>query len=120
MFILTLVAFLVILGLLVFVHELGHFVVAKLSGVAVEEFAFGFPPRLFGFKLKRTRGLKEVVTQEEIKVKIEDVKSAVAEKITETITGEADMSEKVRSKWHWKFAWGHRAVSNTRGRFGKC
>ena len=39
MFWLTLLAFLVVLGLLVFVHEFGHFIVAKLSGVKVEEFA---------------------------------------------------------------------------------
>lgn len=42
--------FIIILGLLVFVHELGHFIVARMSGVAVEEFGFGFPPRIFGKK----------------------------------------------------------------------
>ena len=41
-----LVSFIAILGLLIFVHELGHFVTAKLSGVRVEEFGFGLPPRL--------------------------------------------------------------------------
>jgi regulator of sigma E protease len=35
----------VILSILVFVHELGHFVVAKRAGITVEEFAIGFPPR---------------------------------------------------------------------------
>jgi regulator of sigma E protease len=40
-----LIAFIVILSILVFVHELGHFVVAKRSGITVEEFAIGFPPR---------------------------------------------------------------------------
>jgi regulator of sigma E protease len=43
----TLVAFVIILGVLVFVHELGHFIVAKRSGIQVDEFAFGYPPRLF-------------------------------------------------------------------------
>ena len=43
---LTLVAFVVIFSSVVFVHELGHFVVAKLAGVRVEEFGFGYPPRL--------------------------------------------------------------------------
>ncbi|MGH2470639.1 MAG: RIP metalloprotease RseP, partial [Chloroflexota bacterium] len=43
-----------ILLLLVFVHELGHFAVAKLSGVTVKEFGFGYPPRLFGFTYKGT------------------------------------------------------------------
>jgi len=41
----TIIAFLLILSLLVFVHELGHFIVAKRSGITVEEFAVGFPPR---------------------------------------------------------------------------
>jgi len=39
-----------VLGLLVFVHELGHFVTARLNGIRVEEFGFGFPPRLIGIK----------------------------------------------------------------------
>lgn len=50
----TLIAFVVILGLLVFVHELGHFVAAKKAGVRVDEFGFGFPPRLFGIKRGET------------------------------------------------------------------
>src|SRR5579859_7345732 len=43
-----------ILLLLVFVHELGHFVTAKLSGITVKEFGFGYPPRLFGVTYKGT------------------------------------------------------------------
>ena len=43
----TLLVFLAVLGVMVFVHELGHFLVAKRSGVRVEEFAFGFRPRLW-------------------------------------------------------------------------
>ena len=42
----TVVSFLLVLGLLVFVHELGHFSVAKWAGIKVEEFGFGFPPRM--------------------------------------------------------------------------
>ncbi len=47
---LTVIIFIIILGVLVFVHELGHFLVAKKNGVKVEEFGFGFPPRIFGIK----------------------------------------------------------------------
>ncbi|MBW3537965.1 site-2 protease family protein [Candidatus Parcubacteria bacterium] len=43
-----------VIGLLVFVHELGHFVMARRNGVAVEEFGFGFPPRLFGRRIGPT------------------------------------------------------------------
>lgn len=46
----TLIIFVVLLGALVFVHELGHFLTAKRSGARVEEFGFGFPPRLFGIR----------------------------------------------------------------------
>ncbi len=41
--------FVVVLGALVFVHELGHFIVARRNGMKVDEFGFGFPPRLVGF-----------------------------------------------------------------------
>lgn len=47
---LTIVTFIIVLGVLVFVHELGHFLVAKKSGMLVEEFGFGFPPRLAGIQ----------------------------------------------------------------------
>lgn len=41
--------FIIVLGALIFVHELGHFLMARRSGMKVEEFGFGFPPRLGGF-----------------------------------------------------------------------
>lgn len=40
----------ILFGLLVVVHELGHFIAARRAGVAVEEFGIGFPPRLASFK----------------------------------------------------------------------
>ena len=43
-----------VLGLLVFIHELGHFTVAKLSGVKVLEFSLGMGPRIFGISGKET------------------------------------------------------------------
>src|ERR687883_1096667 len=44
--------FIPILSVMMFVHELGHFVTARLSGVTVLEFGFGLPPRMVGFKRK--------------------------------------------------------------------
>ncbi|MFA7243986.1 MAG: site-2 protease family protein [Patescibacteria group bacterium] len=52
--ILTIVTFIIILALLVLSHEFGHFIAAKKAGVKVEEFAFGFPPRLFSIKKGET------------------------------------------------------------------
>jgi regulator of sigma E protease len=44
-------AFIVVLGVLIFFHELGHFLVARLFGVGVEKFSLGFGPRLVGRKV---------------------------------------------------------------------
>ncbi|HET7636112.1 MAG TPA: M50 family metallopeptidase [Candidatus Limnocylindria bacterium] len=51
----TIVAFLAVLVILVLVHELGHFVVAKLAGITVQEFGVGFPPRLASVTWRGTR-----------------------------------------------------------------
>lgn len=51
---LTALVFIIILSILVFVHEFGHFIVAKRSGIRVEEFGFGLPPRLWGKKKGET------------------------------------------------------------------
>lgn len=50
----TIVAFIVIFSLLILIHEAGHFFAAKKSGVKVEEFGMGLPPRLWGFKKGET------------------------------------------------------------------
>lgn len=42
----TIILVVVILSFLVLVHELGHFIIAKRSGMAIEEFGFGYPPRV--------------------------------------------------------------------------
>jgi regulator of sigma E protease len=42
----TIVSFILVLGLLIFFHELGHYWVARRNGIVVEEFAMGYPPRL--------------------------------------------------------------------------
>ncbi len=52
--ILNILIFLIILALLVLVHELGHFLVAKKNGVRVDEFGLGFPPRIYGKKFGET------------------------------------------------------------------
>src|ERR1700691_5155754 len=49
-FLVSAAALIVLVGVMVVVHELGHFTAAMLCGVRVEAFSFGFGPRLFGFK----------------------------------------------------------------------
>lgn len=45
-----------VFGLLVLVHEFGHFITAKWAGIRVEEFGLGFPPRMVGFRKRPGRG----------------------------------------------------------------
>jgi len=51
---LTVITFFIILSVLVLVHELGHFLLAKRAGIKVEEFGFGYPPRIFSKKIGET------------------------------------------------------------------
>jgi len=53
--VITIVAFLAILIVLILAHECGHFFSARATGVRVEEFGIGFPPRLFSIKRGQTR-----------------------------------------------------------------
>ncbi len=50
----TLLATVFVLGVLVFIHELGHFLTAKIFKIRVERFSMGYPPRLFGKKMGET------------------------------------------------------------------
>jgi regulator of sigma E protease len=53
----SVVSAIVVLGVLIFVHELGHFIFAKLFGVGVEKFSLGFGPKLVGFRRGETEYL---------------------------------------------------------------
>ncbi len=50
----TVLAFAIVLGIIVLVHEFGHYIAARLMGVRVETFSFGFGKRLFGKKIGET------------------------------------------------------------------
>ncbi len=53
----TIIYAIIALGVLIFVHEMGHFIVAKLSNVKVEKFSLGFGPKLFGRRIGETEYL---------------------------------------------------------------
>ncbi len=53
-FIIQALATIIVFGLVIFIHEFGHFAVAKLSGIKVNEFSLGMGPRVFGFKKGET------------------------------------------------------------------
>ncbi|HSA58225.1 MAG TPA: RIP metalloprotease RseP [bacterium] len=50
----TILYFILTLGVLVFIHEFGHFLAAKKQGIGVEKFSLGFGPKLFGFRRGET------------------------------------------------------------------
>ncbi|MCK4462414.1 MAG: site-2 protease family protein, partial [candidate division Zixibacteria bacterium] len=50
----TIAAFIFVLGILIFIHELGHFLVAKKAGIRVDKFSLGFPPNIFSRKIGET------------------------------------------------------------------
>ncbi|MFA4891100.1 MAG: RIP metalloprotease RseP [Candidatus Gracilibacteria bacterium] len=50
----TVILFIIVFSILVLAHELGHFIAAKRSGIKVEEFGIGFPPRIWGRKKGET------------------------------------------------------------------
>lgn len=52
--IITIIAFIIVFGILVFVHEFGHFIVAKKSGIMVREFSIGMGPKLFYYRHNST------------------------------------------------------------------
>ena len=54
---LSLLSAIVVLGILIFVHELGHFIFAKLFKVGVEKFSLGFGPKIYGKKIGETEYL---------------------------------------------------------------
>jgi len=57
----TVIIFFLLLGVLIFVHELGHFLTAIRSGIRAEEFGFGFPPRMLGIAKERESGKWRIV-----------------------------------------------------------
>ena len=50
----SILLFIIILAVLILAHEFGHFIVAKKSGIRVDEFGIGFPPKLYGKKFGET------------------------------------------------------------------
>ncbi len=64
---LTIIVFILVLSVLVFAHELGHFLTARRFGVRAEEFGFGFPPRAFGLYKKADGQWQSVWGAREVK-----------------------------------------------------
>lgn len=91
----TIIIFLIVLGVLILSHEFGHFLAAKRVGARVDEFGLGFPPRLIGIRRGETLySLNLIPFGGFVKIYGED-----AEEIETGITATAGQTLTAKSKW---------------------
>lgn len=105
---LTALVFIVALGILIFVHELGHFLVARRNGIKVEEFGFGFPPRVFGFQILKGNKIKKISTKENIELKVTKYETKDSKIIKEVITDKIQETDRITPVKKIRFIWGKR------------
>jgi len=116
---LTIIVFIAVLAVLVLTHEVGHFIAARRCGMAVEEFGFGFPPRIFGVQIWRKNKLEKISEREEIKVEITERPMADgSEVIEEKITDEKKEIDIVVPERRWRFVFGNRDLTPEDGSYG--
>lgn len=97
----TIVVFTVVLSLMVFVHELGHFAMARKFKVRVDEFGLGLPPRIFGLRRNKEKRREKILKKEEIAVNISETDFAVKETVTDRIQEADQIIETEKREWVW-------------------
>jgi regulator of sigma E protease len=116
---LTIVTFIIVLSVLVFVHELGHFFVARKFSVKAEEFGLGFPPRIFGLQVWRERRLKKIAESENIEMELKATPLADgSEIIKETIIDEKREIDEVCWVRKFRFIRGSREIGQDEQKYG--
>jgi len=104
---LTIIVFILILGVLIFVHELGHFLTARRNGIRASEFGFGFPPRIVGFQFMSGKKHEEKLEVESIQMEKTDIKLSDNEEIIkETITEKIHRVPEIVPVKKWRLIWG--------------
>ncbi|MEI6288102.1 MAG: RIP metalloprotease RseP [bacterium] len=100
--IITLLIFIFILSLLVFVHEAGHFFTAKRFGIKVEEFGFGLPPRIFGGRFLSGQKVEtismSIAGETEINMNSGEI----------TGTSQVQVAGKTETRKKWLWVWGNK------------
>ena len=104
---LVVIIFVLILGILVFVHELGHFLMARKSGIQVQEFGFGLPPRIAGIQFVSGEKWEKISRQTILETKISDTQEeGQPEIIREVVTEKTKEIDRVKLVKKWRFIWG--------------
>jgi regulator of sigma E protease len=116
---LTIVSFVIVLSVLVFVHELGHFFVAKKFGIKSEEFGFGFPPRAIGFQTWREKRFKKISETETLSIDIVESETPQGEPvIEETIYDKIKEIGSMIIERKWRVIYGNRLLSPEEEKYG--
>lgn len=100
--------FIVILGLLIFVHELGHFTVARRNGITAPEFGFGFPPRIFGIQFLRGKKKAKAKKIDSVEIETIDVRSGDEEMEEKIITEKSHIVDTEVPVKRWRIIWGNK------------
>lgn len=106
----TLIIFVAILAILVLSHEFGHFIVARKNGIKVDEFGFGFPPRILGIQFFKETKLNKIAEAEQVNVSLKEENGVMKETITDKIQEINTVSEKRK----WRIVWGNKGVEKLR------
>jgi len=109
---------LIVLGLLVFVHEAGHFLSARKFGIFCDEFGFGFPPRIVGFQRIKKGQLQKIVGEKEVGENTDQAVTDEGEPIKEhTVVAVAAEIDKLNIKPGWRIIWGSRELTDEDKKF---
>jgi len=116
----TIIIFLLVLSVLVFAHEWGHFWTARRLKIRAEEFGLGFPPRVFGWQVIRGKKLEKIDEVEIVEVKTEELPTGDEnlEVIRETIIDEKKEIDILKTYKRWRFIKGNRELTDEDARFG--
>jgi regulator of sigma E protease len=105
---LAVIIFILILGVLIFVHEAGHFFMARRNGIKAEEFGFGFPPRIFGLQRRSGEGTRVLSRKEDVAVEVSSEKIGKTEVVRELALDRIREIVENFSIKKWRFIWGKR------------
>jgi len=104
---LTAVIFIAIIGVLIFAHELGHFLTARRNGIRAEEFGFGFPPRILGFQFVEGEKKEKFSELESVEAEKIEIKKGQEEISKETVIEKFRKVVKKIPVGKWRIIWGN-------------
>jgi regulator of sigma E protease len=103
----TVLIFIVLIAVLVLVHEAGHFFTAKAAGIRVEEFGFGFPPRIVGIESVPGKRFLHVGAAEEVREEMTVTRVEGGEVVEHTLTDTVSDLDRIVPVTKRRIVWGN-------------